>query len=353
MTIRKGLRQAYMFKVFMILTVVMMTVISFGNETALASVTQSQMFDLDDPSDPLFTSKALTDSTVLQSFAIDNTNNYIYTVQVTAGGQQLANETRTYTGAERTLNGDLTVTKLNLTGGVAGKMYLKGFGHGVSIGVEPVGTTAYLWSEVDAVNDTTDSDGGLTGWGTQLGRFKFENNKVLVKTDSTITKYSPLSGVDRTTVNIDMANGTLTMRYRTGGAAGSFHYKVYNLAQFKANTFTALATVDQPSNVGTFQGFVTYGSYLYLLEGNAYSDTNPSPTGNTYISIINLNTGIQVERTWTGAGKSLLYREPEGMSIQITGTTVKLCFGFASYKSSTDTGKNANIFFKDALVTGI
>ncbi|MDQ0901339.1 hypothetical protein QFZ80_005167 [Paenibacillus sp. V4I7] len=41
--------------------------------------------------------------------------------------------------------------------------------------------------------------------------------------------------------------------------------------------------------------------YLFLLDGNDYNPvTNPSPTGNTY-SIINLNTGLQVERTWTRA----------------------------------------------------
>ncbi|MEK3724458.1 phage baseplate protein [Paenibacillus sp. FSL H8-0034] len=308
----------------------------------------SKMFDLSDPAEPLLTGKALTDPTLQQGFAIDNTNNHIYMVQVTNAGQQLGTETRTYSSAERALKGDLTVTKLSSTGTILGKMYLIGFGHGVSIGVEPVGTTAYLWTEVDAVNDGSDGN----GYGTQLARFPFVNNQVLVNTDSSITKYAPVVGADRTTVNIDMTNGLLTMRYRTGVVGSrAFHYSTFNLAQLKGGTFTPLATVDQPTGLGTFQGFASYGSYLYLLDGTAY-DATTNPTGNTYITTVNLNTGLQVDRQLTNAGSSLLFREPEGMSIQVVGTTVRLCFGFGSYRSSTDTKKNANIFYKDALVTG-
>ncbi|NHN29963.1 phage baseplate protein [Paenibacillus agricola] len=340
--IRRKLTQAMMISLAFIL-------LTIGEGTAQASIPEE--FDLSDPAVSLFTNKTLTDNTVQQSFAIDNTNNHIYTVQVTASGQQLGTETRTYTSAERTLKGDLTVTKLSSTGTILGKMYLIGFGHGMSIGVEPDGTTAYLWTEVDAANDTTESDGGLTGYGNQLARFPFVNNQVLVNTNTSITKYSPVLDADRTTVNIDMANGLLTIRYRTGVVGNRiFHYSVYDLAKFKTGTFTPLATIDQPSSLDSFKGFVSYGSYLYLLDGNAYnSSTNPS--GNTYITTVNFNSGVQVDRELTNAGSSLLFREPHGMSIQAAGTDIRLSLGFASYKSSTDTGKNANIFYKDAFIS--
>jgi len=41
---------------------------------------------------------------------------------------------------------------------------LKGFGHGVQIGVESAGTTAYIWTETDSVKE------GSSGWGTQIAR---------------------------------------------------------------------------------------------------------------------------------------------------------------------------------------
>jgi hypothetical protein len=33
----------------------------------------------------------------------------------------------------------------------------------------------------------------------------------------------------------------------------------------------------QPPGLGTFQGYAVYGEYLYLLDGEAYSSSNPPP----------------------------------------------------------------------------
>ncbi|MEK3724459.1 phage baseplate protein [Paenibacillus sp. FSL H8-0034] len=306
----------------------------------------SKKFDLSDNDEVLITGKALTDPTLQQAYAIDNTNNHIYVVQITNAGQKLGGETRTYNSAERSIKGDLTVTKLSTDGTILGKMYLTGFGHGVSIGVEPVGTTAYLWTEVDAVADRHEPN---NGFGTKLARFPFVDNQVLVNTDPSITKYAPVAGADRTTVNLDMANGLLTMRYRLNETL--FHFSVFNLSDVKAGNFKPLATVDQPAGLGVFQGFTSYGSYLYLLDGTA-SNANTNPNGNTYITTVNLNTGLQVDRAMINAGNSLLFREPEGMAIQSTGSSVRLTFGFGAYRSSTDTRKHANIYYKDALISG-
>lgn len=343
--IRKRLQQAVIHS----LTIVMLAVpLLFACENAVFAAV-SQPFDLSDDADPLYTDRTLMDRTVHQSFAIDSENQYVYTLQIMAPGQQVGAEIRSYTSAERTRKGDLTVTKLSLTGQILGKMYLIGFGQGTSLGVEPVGTTAYLWTEVDAATDPAEPDGGLKGYGTKIGRFEFVNNQVLVNTDSSIAKYSPLNSADRLAVGIDTDNSLLTMRYRTStGGNDSYHYRSYHLSSFKAGAFTPIATVDQPSGIGTFRGFTSYGDYLYLLDGNAYN-SKTNPTGNTYITTVNFLTGAQVKRSLTNAGTSLLFREPHGMSIQNTGTDIRLCFGFSSYVSPTNTNKHSSIFYKDAF----
>lgn len=325
--------------------VVMMSYSLLVMDGAQASVPFSPSFDLTDPSTQLIREKSLYNDTVLQSIAFDNVNERMYTLQLISGGRQLSGETAPVSGAARANNGDLCLTELDLFGNITGHMYLKGFGHGVSFGAEPVGSSTYLWTEVDAVSD------GSNGWGTQLGRFKFVNGAVITNTSSSITKYALLSGVDRTTCNIDMVNGYLTMRYRQNG---SFRYGVFNLEAVKAGNAQALVDVPHPAGLGTFQGFASFGSYLYLLDGVAYNDTTSiSPNGNTYITTVNLNSGAQVDRQLTKASYTLSYREPEGMAIQIPNVSnpsaARLCFGFASKVSKTNSSKLASIYYKDAL----
>ncbi|MBW7457269.1 hypothetical protein ACFOLF_22150 [Paenibacillus sepulcri] len=323
---------------------ILLAAITFESYTQ-AAVPVSQRFDLTDPSTQLIRSKALHNNTVLQSFAFDNTNKKIFTVQLMAGGQQLPGESAPVSGANRALNGDLCVTKLDLSGNVEGYMFLKGFGHGVQIGAEPVGSASYLWTEVDALSD------GTSGWGSKLARFQFVNGQVLTSASSSLTKFELVPGADRTTVNIDMTHGYLTMRYREDG---SFRYGVYSLAQVKAGNYTAFADIAQPSGLGTFQGFTSFGSTLYLLEGNSYnSTTSIYPNGNTYITSVNLNNGIVSDKQLTKAGYTLTFREPEGMAVQIPDTNhpenARLGIGLASTVSESNTSKLASIYYKDSL----
>lgn len=99
------------------------------------------------------------------------------------GGRQLPGESRPYTGDERARYGDLCVTRLDWTGAIIGRMYLKGFGHGVSVAAEPSGNSAYLWTETDSVeaaNPSYPTDPSKNvGWGSRLCRFKFANGAVL------------------------------------------------------------------------------------------------------------------------------------------------------------------------------
>ncbi|OXM83676.1 hypothetical protein [Paenibacillus rigui] len=310
---------------------------------AAKSPLHSKMFDLSEPAAELIGDQELHNGTVMQSFAIDNVNRHMYIVQLMAGGQQLPDESAPVKGAARDLNGDLALTKLDMSGNKLGYMFLKGFGHGVQIGVETVGDTAYLWTETDSV---AEKDGH--GWGTQLARFAFEDGKVLTPGSPELEKFSLVEGADRTTVNIDPANGLLTMRYRINNA---FHYGVYELEKVKRHVYEPVADVLQPS-VGTFQGFASYGGYLYLLEGDAFgSNGSTAPTGNTKITAVSLNTGEVVDKQLISAGDSLTYREPEGMAIHLPDAShpqkAELTFGFAS---SFTPLRLANIYTIDRLL---
>jgi hypothetical protein len=313
-----------------------------------ASVAPSAQFDLTASSTQLIREKALKNNTVLQSIAFDNVNQHVYTMQVIQGGLQLPGESAAVAGATRALNGDLCVTKLDLAGNILSYMYLKGFGHGVSFGVESgLGqqgdSVAYLWTEVDSVAE------GSTGWGTQLARFPFVDGAVITPNTTWLEKRQLVSGADRTTVNIDMTHGLLTMRYRHNG---QFQYGVYSLDQVKQNSYVQLAHVFQPTNLQyDFQGYTSWGSYLYLLEGSAYGTTGSiAPDGNTYITSVDLNTGNVTDRQLTKAGNSLDYREPEGMAIQVPNLSnpldARLSFGFASGATGARVG---SIYFKDSL----
>lgn len=273
----------------------------------------------------LMTGKPLYDETVLQSFAFDNVNGHLYTVQLRNGSGSAA-------------AGNLCVTKLSLSGAILGHMYLTGFGHGVQIGVEPSGTSAYLWTETDGVTDGTNS------WGSKLARFKFVNGQTLTTASTALTKYAPVAGATSTTCAIDPSTSRLIMRYRLNGQP---RFAAFPLSAVKAGGQpTPVYDITQPAGLGTFQGYTAYGQYLYLLDGTAYGDDNPSP-GNTYLTSVNLVDGKVVQRSFTQAWKSLTYREPEGMAIQLTSAAPRLCFGFATGASGA---RQVAVIYKNTLV---
>ncbi len=340
--IRRAFNRKYLLKIIIGAAVLSLLPLFSATTRAEHDVVNSKMFVLSDPASEWIHEKALQDGTVMQSFAFDNVNQHIYVVQLMAGGQQLPGENAVVNGANRDANGDLALTQLDMQGNKLGYMYLKGFGHGVQIGVETVGEAVYLWTETDSVKE------GSSGWGTQIGRFAFENGKILSTESPDIEKYRPVDGADRTTVNIDPANSLLTLRYRLNGV---FHFGVYELEEIKKNHYTPLADVLQPP-VGTFQGFASYGGYLYLLEGSSYGSAGSvAPIGNTYITAVDLNTGDVIDKQLITAGDTLSFREPEGLGIHLTNSTqpenAQLSFGFAS---NFTPNRLASIYYVDRLL---
>ncbi|MFG3441490.1 teichoic acid biosynthesis protein C [Nonomuraea sp. NPDC047897] len=292
-----------------------------GGEPAAAAAGR---FDLTAPATSLIWKKALRDETVLQSFAFDNAHGHIYAVQVKNGSGSAA-------------AGHLCLTKLSLGGAVLGHMYLMGFGHGVQIGVERSGGTTYLWTETNAIRD------GANAWGNRLARFAFTNGRTIIPSSGGVTRYAPVTGATNTTCAIDPSTNRLVMRYRKNGG---FRYAVFTLSAVKSGSHRPLYDVAQPTGLGVFQGYAAYGDHLYLLEGSAYGPSNPAP-GNTYITSVDLRTGRKVQRALTQAGKSLDYREPEGMAIQLAGGRPRLCLGLASGAAGA---RKVSIFYKTALV---
>jgi hypothetical protein len=311
---------------------------SAAARTAAASIPQTGMFNIHAASNPWLPDPfSLASTTVLQSFAFDNVHRHLYTVQLTVNG---------------TL-GELTCTKMDYTGTEIEPnwLHLKGFGHGVQIGVQPDGGSAYVWVETLADGTTYDGtkvtvpNGSTSGFGTQIARFKFDDfahGATLSPGTSGVEIYKPRPTYGCKSIAIDNSYGYASLRYKLDGPTARFD--LYDLDSFAAHKYTALATVTLDDTSGyptqdspTFQGHTTYGSYLYLLTGT--HDTN-----NMTIWAIDWLTGKFVDSFVTEAGKSLSWREPEGMAVWEAGDgSEHLSFGIATGATGD---RKAAIFYK-------
>lgn len=298
-------------------------------QTAVAAA-NTPKFDLSAPSSAGIKDKPLTGTRVPQSFAFDNVHQRIYVPQLLPDADS---------------TGDLYLNQLDWSGKVLGHMTLKGFGHGVSIGLELDGSTPYLWTEVD--DDTSN------GRGRHIARFTYTAGATLTNTSSALEKFDLIPGASVETVSVDQTYKRLILRYFKSGQA---YYATYDLAAFEStNTLTKVyGDVTEPSWMSTpdFQGYVSYGDYLYLYQGTAYGTGNPrSGRGNASITSLDLSTGAVVDKqVRTEAGYSLHYREPEGLAIQIVSGTPRLCLGFASTSSDTSTTRLFTFYYKDSLI---
>jgi hypothetical protein len=246
----------------------------------------------------------LHDPSVQQSFAYDAVNRVWIFAQ------------SSYPGSP----GDLTMTKVSTAGTVLGYMKLKGFGHGLSIGLEPVGATTYVWTESVGVAEPAlggSADAGV--YGTKIARFAWRSSATLYSTTAGVALY--LGSQPEETPSIDMAHGLIAVHYWSSGA---FRYSVYSLAAFKARRYVPLARGVDPPYTATSQGWALNGSTIARLEGNAYESWNPAP-GNTVLTMLT-TSGVVISRHLVTAMPDLAYREPEGAAV-LAGV---VCEGFAS-----------------------
>lgn len=293
-----------------------------GSGTAFAEeLPASPFIDITKPSYDLFRSKMLHESHhVMQGFAFDNVNRRLFIVQAQNG----------------TSGDDLCINQVSFAGELLGSMHLNHAGHGVSFGVEPVGTASYIWMECDADGTTTDARG------TALARFKFVNGGT-----PSVKKF--LTGSKTITCATDPVYERIAVRRSEGG---QMWYSVYPLAKAAAGDFSdPLAHFPQPAlstSSVVFQGYTILGSSLYTLDGSGHAD---SADIDSYVTRIDMKTGEVQERAITRAGESLVYREPEGMAVYRTADgETRLFLGFGSRSSLDNVNRYANIFYKNVLV---
>jgi hypothetical protein len=290
---------------------------------AAAYVPPSRRFDLTRPSYDLFRGVRLHNVSVQQSFAFDQVNRVMYTVQRRDGSTSAS--------------GDLCITRLNFNGTKLGYMYLNGFGHGVAMGAEGTGSGTYLWTETRARSN---------GYGAAIARFRFTNGRTISPGSSGVRVFD----IGRTGIvpTIDPINNRLCLRYTQDGAK---HYAVHSLERAGSGDFDApLARFRQPALdtlSDTFQGYALYGRYVYCFTGTSYEGGGGAVT--SQVTAVNVNTGRVVQGpVLTRAGAALTHREPEGLAIYRTAAgATRLFLGFAS----GDIGdRRSNIFYKDVLV---
>ncbi|MFI6661384.1 Teichoic acid biosynthesis protein C (Precursor) [Streptomyces sp. NPDC050523] len=270
----------------------------------------SAAIDLAVPSARWLWQKAtLREPTVLQSFAFDEPNRHLYVLQLTAGGHAA---------------GDLCLNQLDYKGALLGHMYLRAFGHGVSMGVQrdaKDGST-WIWTEADAEN----------GFGQGVARFHFKNGAV--RTRSQVAVRHPVADSVNNQPSVCMTSRRIAVRYRD--RANRPRYRVWDLDAFVAGHYAdPVADIAQvgahPDPAVPFQGYALHGDVIYQVAGSAYdARTNPAAgRGNAYLSSLSLTGGELLQQERTVAGYQLSHREPEGVAVR-GGANPKVYFGLAS-----------------------
>ncbi|WP_455402879.1 phage baseplate protein [Streptomyces bambusae] len=267
---------------------------------------------------------ALYNKTGPQSFAFDDENRLIYTLQLIQGGIELPGERGALTTGSRRQYGDMCVTRLDFDGKIRGHMYLRGFGHGISLGVEPSGRRTHLWIEGDADDET--------GYGRTVTRVPFRDGEVLDSTDDGVRHQEPLPGARATHPAVDLESRRVLVSFREGPER---RYAVYPMDKFRKGGHGPeheLADVWQRDGE-SFQGCALYGDHIYQLTGSPYTDDEgenpPSGGGNTYVAAINVQTGERAGRQLVTAAPDLEFREPEGIAVTLSGGRPQLCVGFS------------------------
>ncbi|MBT1102859.1 signaling protein [Streptomyces sp. Tu10] len=258
-----------------------------------------------------------------QSFAFDAAGDRVYALQVMADGLRLPDEEEPVSGHDRKMAGDMCVSVLSLSGRAAGHMYLRGFGHGVSMGVESSGEDVLLWVESDV-------DEG-TGYGRAVARVPFRDGAVLDSSSSAVRHHRPLPGSRQLHPAFDPVDGRVLVSHWIGEA---HHYAVYRTDDFLDGRYEPLHTVaDGALRDGEWvQGCALHGNHIYQLTGKGYTDeagaNPPSGGGDTYVSALDVRTGEVAGRRKVTVAPELEYREPEGIAVR-AAPEPQLCVGFS------------------------
>jgi hypothetical protein len=238
----------------------------------------------------------------LQSFAIDSVNGHVYAVQMMAGGMQFADEPAPLTYDERNLAGDLCFTRLTMTGEALDRMYVRGIGHGVQIGIDnqPDGTPL-IWSGVDKDENTNSTGVGYFPWAP--------SDTVPLDNADIAHRYQPTGQPEfRSYCTVDPTTRTLITCHH---APPEWTFTAYPLDEAYQDVWNPVAQFTVPINV-TLQGFAGAGGYLYVWTGNSII----AAPGNNAVMQRYSTTGelLQASKTDVLLGQ-VDKREPEGTAV--------------------------------------
>ncbi|WP_037835742.1 hypothetical protein [Streptomyces sp. NRRL S-244] len=267
----------------------------------------------------------LFNTTGPQSFAFDDTNGQVYVLQTVESGIRLDDEEDPVGSGDRKTSGDMCLTRLSSSGKTLGHMYLRGFGHGISCGVEPTGQNTYIWVEGRADTES--------GYGRTVVRVPFKDGSVLDSSDDSVRHFDPVPGSTDVSPALDLPGERVLVSHEEDGV---HRFSVYGMADFLAGRFTAAQVLKagvQVKQEEWFQGCALYGDHVYVLTGGPYTGKggdNPRKSGgNTYVSAIDVRTGKAQGRHHVTVAPDLAYREPEGIAVATAGGRPALCIGFS------------------------
>lgn len=264
----------------------------------------------------------LHESTVHQQAAFDPATGDVYATQVPQSGRQLPGEPAPVPWDVRGARGDLCISRVSPSGELLEHMYVRGFDHGASLGVERRDSTVWIWTSYDAAEQPT----GTNAHGRLLCRFPWQPGAVLDVGSPSVQAFDPLPGASSLTLSLDLEHSQVGVRYVR---AGERRYRIYSYAAFTAGDYEDY-THDWPQReTAQFQSWCLYGRYAYQWHGSGYSDTNPPP-GNARFYLVDLHTGRTIRSAPYTDQPALAHREPEALTVLPTSDGPRLVYGIAT-----------------------
>jgi len=235
----------------------------------------------------------LADTTVMQTFVINETTNEIYATQVANGNPDA---TESY-----------MLSRLTMGGKLIDSMRINHGGHGTTIGLETVGTDVYIWSNQDI------ADGTGAQIGNKLVRYKYVPGAIYNQDSPELVEYNRFSTA-YVSVFTDQQAGLIGFRIADGGTQT---VQLRRISDVKAGINTVLGTVNIPPTdaaLNYFQGAAIDGDNLYWCTGDTNAATYPHE-----ITRFSFTTGQILDRLAVDFGRNSdgvyedSFREPESV----------------------------------------
>ncbi|TCN25476.1 phage baseplate protein [Mesobacillus foraminis] len=194
--------------------------------------------------------------TVNQTISVDENVNEIYATQA-----------YTFSGDKEE---SFVISRLTLNGNLLDSMTVRFGGHGTTIGLERVGGTMYIWSNMLKV----DSNGNQV---TQyLTRYPYRGGTEININSSSVEKFTefPNSKIYMSPFT-DSKNGLIAFRHTNTTSGSPVSYvEVRKLSDVKARIENVLYRYDYPSSMNNqvIQGMCLDGNNLYLTFGQVAND---------------------------------------------------------------------------------